>query len=83
MKAALLVIYLILTIYSFYILAVKSGIKNYIAYIPLYNALKVTNKPWWWLLLFVIPGINILMLLIFGGELIYLQYMKKLLIMLF
>jgi signal peptidase I len=64
MKAALFIIYLILTIYSFYILAVKSGIKNYVAYIPLYNALKVTNKPWWWLLLFIVPGINIMMLLI-------------------
>jgi signal peptidase I len=64
MKTVILVIYFIATYYSFYVLSVKAGIKNYIAYIPFYNALKVTNKPWWWLFLFIIPGINTLMMII-------------------
>lgn len=46
----------------------KAGYKNPAhGYIPVYNLLilfKLMEKPWWWILLMCVPGVNFLMLLI-------------------
>ena len=40
----------------------KAGIPGWKSIIPIYNnimVLKLLRKPWWWLFLLVIPGVNI------------------------
>ncbi len=42
-------------------------------FIPVYNVyiwLQMMNKPWWWILLFIVPGINFLMLIVMHLELV-------------
>jgi hypothetical protein len=42
----------------------KAGQPGWAAIIPIYNVivwLKVAGKPWWWILLFLIPFVNIVM----------------------
>lgn len=44
----------------------KANYTSWHAYIPFYNLwiwIKVIGKPWWWFLLVLIPGVNILVLL--------------------
>ena len=66
-------LYGILTIVSFWLIFNKANEKGWKAVIPFYNifiALKIVNRPWWWLILFLIPGVNIFMLLILFVQLI-------------
>ena len=45
----------------------KAGRKKWEALIPGYNiwaAIKIIDRPWWWIILFLIPGINIMMFMI-------------------
>lgn len=45
----------------------KAGYKGWYAFVPFFNLyiwLKVIQKPWWWLILLLFPGPNILMLMI-------------------
>lgn len=58
---ALCVIYTV----SFYKIFAKAGRKSWEALIPGYNIyvwIKICEKPWWWTLLFLFPGVNILMI---------------------
>lgn len=59
--------YLSLT-YPFYIIAKKNNVKNsWMAFVPLlnfYSFVKSAGKPGWWVLLFLIPGINIIFLVL-------------------
>lgn len=50
----------------------KAGRKNWEALIPFYNIiiwLRITQKPWWWALLLIFPGVNILMLMVMNVNL--------------
>jgi signal peptidase I len=51
----------------------KSGIaETWKGYIPIYNLMvmiKVTKKPWWWILFLLAPGVNLLMLMAMNLEL--------------
>ncbi len=51
----------------------KAGItETWKGYIPVYNLmvmLKVTKKPWWWILFLLAPGVNLLMLMAMNLEL--------------
>ena len=50
----------------------KAGKPSWAGFIPIYNIwilLKVINKPWWWILLLIVPGINFLMLIVMHYEL--------------
>lgn len=65
----LLIYSLILIGYSvgLFLLFPIAGEANWKGLIPGYNlyiALKISKKPWWWLLLFIFPGVNILMLMV-------------------
>ena len=45
----------------------KAGKPGWAALIPIYNLivlLQITGKPAWWLLLFLIPGVNVIMLIL-------------------
>ena len=65
-------IFLILVLASFFGLGklfVKAGIESWKAYIPIYNfyiLAKMLDKPWWWCLIMVVPGVNIIMYGVFG-----------------
>jgi signal peptidase I len=46
---------------------VKAGRQAWEAFIPGYNLwvwLRIIDKPWWWLILLLIPGVNLMMLMI-------------------
>jgi len=67
------IIYAIIIIgYSvgFYLLFPKAGRKAWEGLIPGYNFFiltKIIQKPWWWVLLLIFPGVNILMLMVFNS----------------
>jgi signal peptidase I len=47
----------------------KAGIDNWKAFIPIYNfylLAKLLHKPWWWCLIMLVPGVNIMMYGVFG-----------------
>lgn len=47
----------------------KAGVESWKAYIPIYNFFclsKLLNKPWWWCLIMIAPGVNILMYGVYG-----------------
>ena len=44
----------------------KAGKPGWAALIPIYNTLillEIVGKPWWWLLLFFIPGVNLVFII--------------------
>jgi signal peptidase I len=50
----------------------KAGVEKWKAFVPGYNLfcwLKIMDKPWWWLFLFIFPGVNFFMLVILNVEL--------------
>jgi len=66
------IIFLILVLASFYGLSrlfVKAGETPWKAWIPIYNfyvLAKLLNKPSWWCLIMIVPGVNILMYGVYG-----------------
>ena len=65
--------YLIIVIYfaSLWKIFEKGGHPKWAGFIPVYNLyvwIKLLQKPWWWILLFIVPGINFLMLIILNLE---------------
>lgn len=65
-------IFLVLVIASFYGLSklfAKAGVESWKAYIPFYNFFilsKLLDKPWWWCLIMLVPGVNIIMYGVYG-----------------
>jgi signal peptidase I len=50
----------------------KAGVKSWKGFVPVLNlieTLKIAGKPWWWVFLYLIPGINLLMLVVLHVEL--------------
>lgn len=50
----------------------KAGIEPWKGYIPVYNWFawtRMIEAPWWWALLLLIPGVNLIMLAVFNVEL--------------
>ncbi len=53
----------ILLIISFWKIFTKAGKPGWASIIPIYNVivfLEIIGKPWWWLLLYLIPVVNII-----------------------
>jgi signal peptidase I len=49
----------------------KLGRPSWEGYVPVYNfyiALKLMKRPWWWMIFFIMPGINFLMMIICNVE---------------
>ena len=65
-------IFLVLILVSFFGLSklfTKAGIESWKAWIPVYNfyvLAKLLDKPWWWCLIMIVPGVNIIMYGVFG-----------------
>lgn len=65
-------IFLALVLISFFGLSklfVKAGIESWKAWVPFYNfyiLAKLLEKPWWWCLIMLVPGVNILMYGVYG-----------------
>jgi len=56
-----ILIVIIFYIYTYWRIFEKAGKPGWATLIPIYNTLvmlKIIGKPWWWLLLFLIPGVN-------------------------
>ena len=57
---------------GFFFLFPKAGRKSWEALVPGYNFFvltRVIQKPWWWILLLILPGVNILMLMVMNSNL--------------
>jgi signal peptidase I len=65
-------IFLILVLASFFGLSklfAKAGLDSWKAWVPVYNfyiLAKLLDKPWWWCLIMIVPGVNILMYGVYG-----------------
>ncbi len=65
-------IFLVLVLASFFGLSklfAKAGIDSWKAWIPIYNFFelsKALKKPWWWALIMIVPGVNIMMYGVYG-----------------
>lgn len=56
-----LVAFLVLMITSMWTIFTKAGQPGWAAIIPIYNAvvfMEIIGKPWWWILLWMIPYLN-------------------------
>ncbi|GAB4375664.1 MAG: signal peptidase I [Salibacteraceae bacterium] len=57
---------------GYFLLFPKAGRKSWEALIPMYNfyvLTRIIKRPWWWVLLLVFPGVNLLMLMVFNSNL--------------
>ncbi len=69
MELVLMIIWLaivILFIASFWKIFTKAGEPGWACLVPIYNAivfLRIAGKPWWWLLLCLIPLVNFVILI--------------------
>lgn len=65
-------IFLLLVLASFFGLSKlfeKAGEKSWKGWVPVYNFYvlsKILGKPWWWCLIMIVPGVNILMYGVYG-----------------
>ena len=58
---------IVLEIASVWMVFQKAGQQGWASIIPIYNTivwLRIIGRPWWWLLLFLIPGVNLVLLII-------------------
>src|SRR5262245_66207253 len=60
-------LFFVLAILPLWFIFTKAGEEGWKAIIPIYNwivLLKVVGRPWWWILLFLIPIVDIVILVI-------------------
>ena len=58
-----IILLVVFYIYVYWRIFEKAGKPGWAAIIPIYNTiilLEIVGKPWWWLLLFLIPVVNII-----------------------
>jgi hypothetical protein len=63
----LALVVLIIMIASMWRIFTKAGRPGWAAIIPIYNTLQLiwtAGKPWWWILLFIIPFVNLIAMII-------------------
>lgn len=59
--------FIVFLVVSMWKVFAKAGEPGWAILIPIYNAyvyLKIAGKPWWWLLLFLIPLVNLIIMII-------------------
>ncbi|MCB0482586.1 MAG: signal peptidase I [Flavobacteriales bacterium] len=72
MNLPIAIIIVILMHVALYLLFPRAGRKGWEALVPGYNLyiwIKIIKKPWWWMILLLFPGVNILMLMIMSANL--------------
>jgi signal peptidase I len=50
----------------------KAGVASWKGYIPFYNLvvwIKIMEKPWWWFLILLVPGVNFILFMVMNYEL--------------
>ncbi|MCC6840285.1 MAG: signal peptidase I [Flavobacteriales bacterium] len=65
----LLALYVVLLFICLPKVFAKAGVPAWKGYVPLYNLVvwnKILGKPWYWLILLLAPGVNLLMLIIYN-----------------
>jgi signal peptidase I len=65
------IVFTLLLFIALYGLFTKAGEKGWKGLVPIYNIyvwLKIIDRPWWWLLLTLIPGVGFLMLIIMSVQ---------------
>lgn len=68
--APIIYVIIIATIAGLWKIFEKAGEKNWKAIIPIYNYyiwLKILKRPWWWIFIFLIPGVGFMMIMVMGG----------------
>ncbi|HPJ45227.1 MAG TPA: DUF5684 domain-containing protein, partial [Tenuifilaceae bacterium] len=66
MSSLLSLIIFVLYIASMWVVFTKADKPGWAAIIPIYNIivmLEIVGKPWWWILLFLIPVVNIVFMI--------------------
>ena len=69
-SVVLIVVYVAFAVFylaSFWKVYTKAGQPGWAAVIPIYNfivLMKIVGRPWWWILLFLVPIVNIIVLFI-------------------
>lgn len=61
-KSVLLILIAVVMLVAFWKVYVKAGKPGWAVLIPIYDALillQIVGKPWWWIILFIIPGAGI------------------------
>lgn len=62
-----LIAYILVLFACFWKLFQKAGRPAWAGFVPFYNIvvwLQISGKPWWWVFLFLVPGVNLLMFII-------------------
>ncbi|MBK8500397.1 MAG: S26 family signal peptidase [Flavobacteriales bacterium] len=62
-----LIAYFVVLFASLWKLFQKAGQPAWAGFVPGYNILvwlRISGKPWWWIVLFIVPGVNLLMFII-------------------
>ena len=63
--------YIVTLFGSLYKIFEKAGIESWKGFVPGYNFLvwlKMLNRPWWWIILLLIPGVNFLTFIILNVQ---------------
>ena len=73
MNLPIIILLLLIAVYfaTWYKLFEKAGEEAWKGFVPFLNIviwLKILKRPWWWLFLLLVPGINLLMLIILNVE---------------
>ena len=58
---------LVLMIASFWVVVTKASQPGWASIVPIYNIivlLKIANKPWWWVLLYLIPLVGLIITIV-------------------
>ncbi|MCB0765105.1 MAG: signal peptidase I, partial [Flavobacteriales bacterium] len=62
-----LIAYLVVLYACLWKLLQKAGKPAWAGLVPVYNIilwLRISGKPWWWVFLFIVPGVNLLMFIL-------------------
>lgn len=66
----IIIVIIIATVAGLWKIFEKAGEKGWKALIPIYNYyiwLKILKKPWWWIFIFLVPGVGFMMVMAMGG----------------
>lgn len=66
------IVFTLLVMVGLFKLFEKAGEKGWKAFVPVYNLyvwLKIIQRPWWWIILALIPGVGFLMIMIMSVQL--------------
>ena len=66
----IVIVFIVLSIAGLWKIFEKAEEKGFMALVPVYNCyiwLKILKKPWWWIFIFLIPGVGFMMTMVMSG----------------